>query len=256
MKLKPRLVHELKNLYLLYKSQRLKGNTFFCPLCDFHAARFLSSPNGQRENVQCPRCLSLERHRAQWLFGNKYLIPGKNRKLRILHFAPDFCLTRKLVKSKNVIYTTADKNSSSCDYRIDIQKLSMGNEMFDVVICNHVLEHVDDDHKAIAEIYRILRNNGILLVQTPVDISRNITFEDPSVVDPQKRAELFGQDDHLRLYGLDFSECLAKAGFRVEVIKFWERLSSEEIRHYAVKEYEPVYICQKIFEEKTCSPAR
>ena len=228
------------------KSRRYKAGAVNCPICGFWASGFGLSPNGERENVRCPRCNSLERHRAQWLSGLSKTIRSEgadNR--RILHFARDFCYTRLFLKKfKN--YFTAEYSDDSCsDYVLDIQNTMLAERSFDIIICNHVLEHVEDDRKAIHEIYRLLKPDGIAFIQVPLDIELQKTIEDPSVTDPENRKRFFGQSDHLRMYGWDFSERLSACGFNVKTVRYWETLSPTEIDRFALHEKEPVFICKK-----------
>lgn len=228
------------------RSCQYKGNNFYCPLCNFKAKKFLDSPYGIRKNVRCPRCNSLERHRAQWIFGLRNLKFFNYDSFSVLHFAPEFCISQRLIKTKNCIYKTAEYSSKSlADYHIDIQNTELNPEMFDIVICNHILEHVDDDHKALKEIFRILKTGGKAFIQVPVDINLENSFEDSEITDPVQRKVHFGQQDHKRLYGNDFPKRLEKAGFSVSTVRFWEKLSEKELNYYAITDFEPVYICSK-----------
>ena len=135
----------------------------------------------------------------------------------ILHFAPENALRRAL--RDNPGYETADLVQRGVTHQVDITRLPMDGETYDVVIANHVLEHIDDDRKAIQEIFRVLRTDGIALLTVPLNPTRQETYEDASITDPVGRAAHFNAPDHRRYYGLDFKDRLAEAGFLVEAFR-------------------------------------
>lgn len=236
----------ISDVSLFLKSRSLNGDKVECPICNFSATEFGVSPNGERENVRCPRCSSLERHRAQWISGLSGYINSKDiSKKRILHFSPDFCYARLFLK-KYRNYFTAEYSSNSCsDYTLDIQDTGLQESSFDIIICNHILEHVSDDKKAINEIYRLLKPCGVAFVQVPLNIELKKTIADPSITNPEDRKKYFGQSDHLRMYGCDFPEKLSESGFQVDSVRFWESMSQENIARFSLHEKEPVFICRK-----------
>jgi len=109
-----------------------------------------------------------------------------------------------------------------------------------LIICNHVLEHIDNDFKAMEEIYRVLKKNGIGILQVPIDESLSITFEDKTIIDPKIKSELFGQYDHVRKYGKDFYDRLKSVGFKVKKIDVQKNLSEKEIKEYSLPKYEKI----------------
>lgn len=237
----------IKDILLFIRSRRFKGDKVNCPVCGFWASKFGLSPNGERENVRCPRCNSLERHRAQWLFGLSNIITLKSSdEKRILCFSHDFCYSRLFLKNYKYYFTAEYVKNSYSDYIVDIQNTGIEDCSFDFIVCNHILEHVEDDRKAISEIYRLLKPNGVAFLQVPMDDKLDKTIEDPSITDPEERRKLFGQTDHLRMYGWDISERLSDCGFEVDTIRFWEKTDPVEIEKYSIKEKEPVFICRKI----------
>jgi predicted SAM-dependent methyltransferase len=138
---------------------------------------------------------------------------------RLLHIAPEVSLMRhfkRLYKSDN--YLTADLESPLADMHFDVQSIPLADNSIDVIICNHLLEHVEDDRQAMRELHRVLRPGGWAVVLVPEDRARATTFEDDTITDPKLRTELFGQYDHRRVYGRDYDERLRDAGFRVERI--------------------------------------
>ncbi|NJW54655.1 class I SAM-dependent methyltransferase, partial [Salinimicrobium oceani] len=161
----------------------------------------------QRDNVLSPSTLSLERHRLLWIYLKEhttfFTAPHK-----VLHFAPEQAFYSRFKKLKNLDYTTTDLNSPLADVKADICDLPFEDNAFDFILCNHVLEHIPDDKKAMAELFRILRPGGTAILQIPQDLKREKTFEDDSITDPKERAKIFGQYDHVRVYGRDYFEQL------------------------------------------------
>lgn len=129
--------------------------------------------------------------------------------------------------------------------RMDITDIHFAEQSFDVVICNHVLVYVEDDRRALQEIFRVLSEGGWALLQVPIDRSRDRTFEDPSITDPRERRRVFGQYDHVRVYGLDYLTRLADAGFAVTVDEFVKELAPAQIDALGLDVGETVYLCRK-----------
>jgi ubiquinone/menaquinone biosynthesis C-methylase UbiE len=178
-----------------------------------------------------------------WLFlRNETVFFDKN--LKVLHFAPEQAFYSRFRKLKNLDYTTTDLNSPLADVKADICNLPFENNSFDVILCNHVLEHIPDDTKAMSEIYRILKPGGWAVLQIPQDLSRKKTFEDNSIIDPVERTKIFGQYDHVRVYGLDLFDKLKQIGFDVKPITYTENFSAQERDYYrlADKEIIPLVI--------------
>ena len=227
---------------LLYRGQK-----FACPLCGKKFRKLL--PYGyvtSRKNALCPHCLSLERHRLLWLYLQRETdllttLP------HLLHIAPEVCLMRHLkphYRHNKAHYTTADLESPLADLHFDIQQIPIQDEQFDVVICNHLMEHVEDDLQAMRELHRILRPGGWGLLLSPVDLNRAETFEDDSITDPAERTRIFGQYDHRRLYGNDFADRLRQAGFEVEDLNYADSLTAEERTRFALPE-DHIYVIHK-----------
>lgn len=146
---------------------------------------------------------------------------------------------------KNLDYTTTDLNSPLADVKADICQLPFADNTYDIIFCNHVLEHIPDDKKAMQELYRVMKPGGMAILQIPQDLSRETTFEDDSITDPKERREVFGQYDHLRVYGRDYFEKLRKVGFRVEEVDYTSKLSAEEIDIYRLAKGEILPVCFK-----------
>lgn len=212
----------------------MRGERYECPLCGGRFRRLRSFGRVRRENALCPRCGSLERTRALWLFMSNEL--PLEAGTRILHVAPERGLRSRLEAEPGLDYVTGDLLRRDVDVQLDITSLPFDDDSFDVVLCSHVLEHVPDDRAAMREMRRVLRPGGVAIVMVPVELDSERTREDPTVTDPAEREELFGQDDHVRAYGRDFRERLTEAGFEVEVVDVTERFSPEEASRHALVE--------------------
>ncbi len=197
-----------------------------------------------RKNALSPGTLSLERHRALWLF-LKRKTGFFQEKAKVLHLAPEQAFYKRFKKMSNLEYVTADLDSPLADVKADITSLPFEDNTFDVVFCNHVLEHIPDDRKAMKELFRVMKPGGYGVFQVPLDRNRDKTFEDPSVTDPQKRAKLFGQYDHVRVYGMDFFKRLEEAGFEVNAVEVKSFCSEDEIKKYALDEHEIIPFIKK-----------
>ena len=218
-----------------------KGSKYTDPIDNSKYRKFLPYGYGKniRKNALCPGTLSLERHRLLWLFLERNTT-FFNDKLKVLHFAPEQPFYKKFKSIKNWNYITCDLNSPLADIKADICKLPFKKFEFDLIICNHVLEHIDNDFMAMEEIYRVLKKNGIGILQVPIDESLSITFEDKTIIDPKKKSELFGQYDHVRKYGKDFYDRLKSVGFKVKKIDVQKNLSEKEIKEYCLPKYEKI----------------
>ena len=178
------------------------------------------------DNRLCPNCLSLERHRLIWLYlkqrSNFFTAP-----LKVLHFAPEQPFLKRFKALKNLDYTTADLDSPIADLHLDVTNIDLPDNQYDVVICNHVLEHVNDVNKAFSEIKRILKPGGWAILMVPINPNVD-TWEDPSITDPEERKRCFGQYDHVRQFGRDYAQVLEKAGFKVDADRIYYELTEEQ----------------------------
>jgi len=221
-----------------------RGNKYTDPINQKSYRKFL--PYGYvkiRENVLSPGTLSLERHRLLWLYlQNETDLLDK--KLKVLHLAPEQAFYKTFKKNKNWNYITTDLYSPLADVKADITQLPFKNDSFDLIFCNHVLEHIKDDKKAMQELYRVMKPGGIGFFQVPLDQNRQISFEDDSITDPQERTRIFGQYDHVRVYGMDYFDKLKKVGFEVNPADYSAKLKEEEIEKYRLEKGEllPVVI--------------
>tara|TARA_B100000902_G_C27293149_1_gene908387 strand:+ start:1008 stop:1631 length:624 start_codon:yes stop_codon:yes gene_type:complete len=202
--------------------------------------------NNIRDNALSPGSLSLERHRLLWLYlQNETQIFKK--KFKVLHVAPEQAFYKKFIKLNNLDYVTFDMNSPIAKIKGDICNLPFSENQFDFVLCNHVLEHVNDDIAAMLELFRVLKKNGVAILQVPIDLTKNKTYEDSTITDKKERKKAFGQYDHVRIYGKDYFERLEKSGFNVEKNFYSKNFSDEEIYKYGINKNEIIPICRKLF---------
>lgn len=223
----------------------LKGNAFTDPIDGKSFKSFLPYGYGnQRNNVLSPSTLSLERHRLLWLYLKNetdfFTAPKK-----VLHFAPEQAFYKRFRKMKNLDYVTTDLNSPLADVKADICNLPFKDNEFDIIFCNHVLEHIPDDTKAMQELYRIMKPGGYGIFQIPQDLSRAKTFEDDSITDRKERAKIFGQYDHVRIYGLDYFDKLRSIGFSVAEVDYTAQLSDVEVTRFCLAKGEIIPLVRK-----------
>jgi len=205
------------------------GNRYECPICGHHYRKLL--PYGyvsSRENALCPCCMSLERHRQIWLF-LKIETNFFTRSAKMLHIAPEYCFIKRFQAMSNLDYYSADLESPLARIKMDIQKIPFEENFFNVIFCNHIMEHVDDDRLAMRELYRVMKPGGWGIIQSPVNYERAVTYEDSSITSPEERLKHFGQKDHLREYGRDYAGRLREAGFMVEEVSLTDYATAESI---------------------------
>ena len=223
----------------------LRGKRYTDPIDGRSFRKFLPYGYGtQRPNVLSPSTLSLERHRLLWLWLQRetqfFKTPAK-----VLHFAPEQAFYKRFRKMKHLDYTTTDLQSPLADVKADICELPFGENEYDLIFCNHVLEHIPDDTKAMQELYRVLKPGGMVILQIPQDYTRAKTFEDNTITDRAERAAIFGQYDHVRVYGMDYFDKLRSIGFKVEAIDYTKQLTPKEVDTYRLAEGELLPVCSK-----------
>lgn len=232
---------------LFYKRFRREGGVA-CPICGARYRKFM--PYGyvhSRANALCPNCLSLERHRLLWLWLRRETDLFESFP-QLLHIAPEVSLMRPLRRhfaTHPGRYVTADLESPLAELHFDVQAIPLADESFDVLICNHLLEHVADDRLALREFRRILRPGGWGVLLSPVELDRAVTFEDDTITDPDERTRIFGQYDHRRIYGTDYAARLREAGFAVEEIDYAARLGETLRQHHALPE-DRIYLVRRM----------
>ncbi|KJD33504.1 SAM-dependent methyltransferase [Tamlana nanhaiensis] len=229
----------------------LKGNKYTDPIDGKSFKSFLSYGYvKQRANILSPSTLSLERHRLLWLYLKNETDFFKTERstssaLKVLHFAPEQCFLKRFKALKHINYTTTDLLSPIADVKADICNLPFEDNSYDVIFCNHVLEHIPDDTKAMQELYRVLKPGGWGIFQIPQDLNRETTFEDNSITDKTERAKIFGQYDHVRVYGRDYFNKLRSVGFTVEEVDYTAQLTDIEIDTFRLAKGEIIPLVRK-----------
>jgi SAM-dependent methyltransferase len=208
-----------------------------CPICGYHGM-FVSVGHPGRWDARCLNCGSRERHRLLHLWiteGGGDKLAGK----RILHFAPEKAFMHRM--RGNALYETADLMQEGVTHKVDITDTKLPAAQYDVVMANHVLEHIPDDRAALRELFRLLKPGGLALLSVPINATRQTTYENPSITAAPQRWAHFSAHDHLRYYGLDFAGRLAEAGFTVETF----RVSPEDEVRYGLLRDEWIYVARK-----------
>ena len=200
----------------------------------------------QRDNSKCPICKSTDRERLLFFYYKKLIKPvSESKSMKILHIAPEKNLRNVLIKDQNIEYYSGDKFEEGYEYPdecayLDITNLNYPNEVFDFVICNHVLEHVSDYNIALSEIRRVLKIGGKGILQVPLASKVERTIEDDNINTESLREYHYGQKDHVRLFGMDYPAILAKAGFTVDIYSP-QYLSNDQVDKYRLNSRENLF---------------
>jgi len=257
------LGQKLRGLWQKTQTVYYRGNNYTCPFCGNSFRKMLPGGfdlpvirekqiigAGRRENDVCPRCYSIDRDRLIYLYlTNK--TDSLRKPIKLLHIAPGGALRAFLSSRANIEYHMGTKHHEGFYYTkdisiIDITEINYPDNTFDVILCNHVLEHISDDLKAMRELYRVLKGGGWAILQVPISKSLKQTFEDVSVKSAKEREKVFGQFDHVRIYGQDYPHRLAKAGFDVHIhnpVK--ERWNINNINRFAINKEENLFVAHK-----------
>ncbi|HEY1739711.1 MAG TPA: class I SAM-dependent methyltransferase [Acidimicrobiia bacterium] len=238
--IRARLVQPLATAAVLARSVRRSYGVHprVCTVCGYEG-RFHAYGAPLRFDALCPRCRSVERHRlfALWLCDEGHRFVAAD----VLHFAPELGVAA-LVQPYCRTYTTADASAGAADRQLDLERLDLADASYDYVICSHVLEHVADDEQALRELHRITRPGGAAILLVPLVEGWDKTFEDPDVTDPRRRELLFGQSDHVRMYGHDFRDRVCKAGFLLD-----EYVATEpEVSRHALFRGETIFVAERV----------
>ena len=254
----PKKYHnKISGVYNYLKSLYFFGFRYQCNFCKGHFRRLF--PTGLKNDIAlsligggyryslCPRCHSSDRERLiYWYVANKTNILRSQETVTLLHIAPEKNLEKVFKTSFNIEYINGDINLLAADRKIDITDINFGDNYFDFIICNHVLEHTQDDKKAMRELFRVLNPGGFAILQVPISKKLTETFEDFSITSPEEKEKHFGQKDHVRIYGKDYKERLENVGFGVELYDIKKDLSAEEIKRYGLNMEEILYIGRKL----------
>ncbi len=249
-------ITKLKAQYNFYRKSKAilnhVGNDVECSICESTFNIFATFGLGRRKNARCLQCDSLERHRLIWLYLNGRTNLFSEQRKSLLHFAPEEVFHSKFSALDSVDYFPCDLFPEKYEYptgktlaKIDITSIPFQDDHFDVILCNHVLEHIPDDRLAMRELYRVMKPSGWCILQVPIDYSRVSTYEDFSITSPLARKKAFGKTDHVRWYGQDYPKRLQEAGFNVQHDMFVDSSTDSEKFRYGLMPGEMIYYCTK-----------
>ena|SRR2546423_2577835 len=238
------IANEVRLAFLRVKH---KGEGVECICCGGKFRSFASFGVPRRPNAWCPKCESLERHRILWKF-LETKTDLYTARLKLLHVAPETIFFKSIGKRDNIDYYPADKFPSvypQGTHFIDLLDINFEDNTFDAVICNHVFQYIEEDRKAMAELYRVMKPGAWSIMQVPINKDLPCTYEDPSITDPKEREREFGLAEHVRFYGTDYADRLREAGFFVSVCDFCEEFTEAEINRYGFWKGDAIYYCTK-----------
>lgn len=233
----------IRGLAMPIARRRWRGDANFCPLCESRVREFRPAGIAPRANARCPVCGSLERHRLLWVYVNERTDLFDDRRKTLLHVSPEYLIGSRLRAHPSIDYLSCDLKSKQAMVQMDITDINLPDNTFDVVICNHVMEHIPDDRRAMAELFRVLKPGGWAIIQTP--IGRAPTDEDPVLQTSGERMRRFGQRDHVRMYGRDYRDRLASVGFDVNVDGYVRTFDPLIVASYGLDLNEDIYFCRK-----------
>lgn len=248
----------LQAAYFAISSYKYFGDAYECPFCNKTYSKFLPYGNrnkvfiekqiigGYRENCICPRCHSTDRERLIYLYLKENTQIFGHR-CKVLHIAPERNLRKVFKKEKYMAYFTGDLYPElyHADAKIDLTDIDFEDNSFDYIIANHVLEHIPEDIKAIKEVFRVLKPNGLAILQVPISHILNETYEDRNITSWNDRENAYGQGDHVRLYGLDYPSRLQDIGFHIEKYNWVSQKGKELTCKLGLIALEDVYACKK-----------
>ena len=249
--LKKRLKRQLRRVPLILETKRaLRGLAHVgfrhkCNCCGWRLRAFVERGEflGTSHDGYCPRCNAKARHRGLWLFLNEQGLLANDR-IRLLHVAPWPKIAGLLSALENVEHVGVDIRPSPGVTMIgDVTSLPIEDKSFDAIVCVHVLEHVEDDKKAISELHRVLKPDGWAVISVPMRMDRP-TFEDPTITDPKDRERFFGESIHVRYYGTDFGLRLEAGGFEPR-FHMGTDVDREIRRLYGLRDNENIFFCTK-----------
>jgi hypothetical protein len=238
------IANKIRLFFLRFK---YRGNKVVCTCCKSTFREFAPFGDNRRKNAWCPKCESLERHRLLWMYfenkTNLYKAP-----LKVLHVAPETVFFHLFKKQKNIDYHPGDIYPHlypKGTVYFDLLNHQLPDNSFDVIICNHVFQYIEDDKKAMENIYKLMKKGGWGIMQVPIDTTRKVTYEDNSITDPLEREKAFGLKEHVRYYSYDYADKLRAAGFTVLVDDYTAEFSADDIYKYGFWKGDAIYFCTK-----------
>jgi SAM-dependent methyltransferase len=246
----------LLNYYRSFRKKQLIknyiGDRVYCHVCESSFRGFAPCGLNTRHNAKCIKCGSRERHRLLWKYLDEQTPLFDKSEKRLLHFAPEQSFYKKITAYPNIDYVPCDLYPEQYQFhgkvevkKVDITNIPFEDSSFDVVFCNNVLEHIQDDLLAMSELHRVMKTGswGIFLV--PIDSKREFSFEDASITDPKEREKIFGQYDHVRIYGRDYIDRLRNSGFKVSELYYAATFTKEEQFKYGFKNWDVIFLVEK-----------
>jgi SAM-dependent methyltransferase len=249
----------LRNIRTQYRKIVYSGSKYQCPYCGFKANDFLKIGLPYKAIIEnkiigagvrnggCVNCDSVDRDRLLYAYFKHEIDVLKDLpEYSILHLAPEWRLSEEFLKYNYKQYICTDKFMTGYKYPahtvdMDIMNITFPNDTFDLVICNHVLEHIPNDIGAMKELFRVLKPNGIAVLQVPISAILKDSYENPSVTTDKEREEHYGQYDHVRIYGQDYVTRLESVGFKVTRLNI-----TEKYKKYGLIPEEDLFICTKL----------
>jgi SAM-dependent methyltransferase len=232
---------------LFYFRMKYKGNSVFCPCCKSSFREFVPFGNSKRKNARCPKCESLERDRLLWMYfenkTNLYKAP-----LKVLHIAPEIVFFNHFKNQKNIDYFPGDiyphLYPKGTKY-FNLLEPNLDDNSYDVIICNHVFQYIEDDTKAIQNLYKLMKPGGWGIMQVPINTARTTTYEDNTITDPIEREKAFGLKEHVRYYSYDYADKLRVSRFNVLVDDYTKAFTDAEIYKFGFWKSDAIYYCTK-----------
>jgi SAM-dependent methyltransferase len=243
--IKKPVINQFTETFLALRALFFVGNKYVCPCCGWKLRAFTHGGTSLRVRPlgYCPRCNSKARHRRWWLFLQQKTNLFIDH-IHLFHASPNYCLSRRFSTLPNIDYVGVDHNNHrNICIKMYLPATPILSETFDAIICMHVLEHIQEDRKAIHELYRILKPGGWAGISVPIRLDQK-TYEDPTITSPKERERAFGETVHVRYYGYDLVDRLEEAGFRVKMDpgKEVDQLSRQK---YGLRDDENIFYCTK-----------
>ena len=243
--LKALTIRQSTETFLALRAFLFIGNKYICPCCGWKLRAFTYGGTSLRVRPlgYCPRCNSKARHRQWWLFLQQKTNLFTDH-LRLFYVSPNYCLSRRFSRLANIDYVGVDqKIHRNISIKMSLPQTPLLSETFDAIICIHALEHIQEDRKAIHELYRVLKPGGWAGISTPIRLDQK-TYEDPTITSPKERKRAFGETVHVRYYGYDLVDRLEEAGFHVKMYPGSE-VNQQSKQKYGLRGDENIFYCTK-----------
>lgn len=236
----------VRQLALFGRGVLFLGSKYQCPCCQWNLRSFVDKSSILTTTVDgyCPRCNAKARHRRDWLYLEPKL-SSRIDELWLLDVAPWWSFGRNLRRMNRIRYVGLDLDYGAPFVSVagDLGDMPLASSVFDAIICIHVLEHVDDDRRAMEEICRVLKPGGWAIITVPI-LPGGRTREDPSVTSPDERKKIFGERGHVRFYGMDIRDRLEAAGFHV-TLEPADNIDSSVMQKHGLRLDENIFFCEK-----------